>query len=106
VRVLLDENLPVRLADTLRAHEVDTVVGLGWAGVTNGELLRRAAGHFDALVTMDKQLEHQQAVRTLPFGVVLLLAPSNRMTDLQPLVPDLLRALDSLQASTVVRVGA
>jgi predicted nuclease of predicted toxin-antitoxin system len=106
VRVLLDENLPVRFADALGVHEVDTVVGLGWAGVTNGELLRRAAGRFDAFVTMDKQLGHQQAVRTLPFGVVLLLARSNRMTDLQPLVPDLLRALDSVQPSNVVLVGA
>ena len=96
----------MRLADALRGHEVETVVGLGWAGVTNGELLQRATGRFDAFVTMDKQLEHQQAVRSLPFGIVLLLAPSNRMSDLQPLVPDLLRVLGSVQASTVVRVGA
>jgi len=31
VRVLLDEHLPVDLAPELHGHEVDTVVGRGWA---------------------------------------------------------------------------
>jgi len=38
VRVLLDEQLPLDLAGALHGHTVDTVVGLGWAGITNGEL--------------------------------------------------------------------
>ncbi len=49
VRVLLDENLPVELAGELSAHDVDTVIGLGWSGITNGELLRRAVDRYDAL---------------------------------------------------------
>jgi predicted nuclease of predicted toxin-antitoxin system len=106
VRILLDENLPVRLADALPGHEVETVVGLGWAGITNGELLRRAADSFDALLTMDKQLERQQSVRTLPFGVVLLVAASNRIADRQPLIPELRRMLEGVQPGTLVRVGA
>jgi len=56
MRVLLDENLPLDLARDLLGHHVQTVVGLGWEGVKNGELLCRAAGHFDALVTMDRNL--------------------------------------------------
>jgi predicted nuclease of predicted toxin-antitoxin system len=59
MRVLLDENLPLDLARDLSGHDVQTVVGLGWEGVKNGELLRRAAGHSDALVTMDRNLEFQ-----------------------------------------------
>jgi hypothetical protein len=51
VRVLLDENVPVGLAPDLVGHEVQTVSGLGWAGVTNSELLRRASGA--ALVQTD-----------------------------------------------------
>jgi hypothetical protein len=70
VRVLLDENLPVDLALELPEHDVQTVVGLGWEGIENGELLRRAAGHFDALVTMDRNLEFQQPIARQHFGVV------------------------------------
>ena len=32
----------------------------GWAGVRNGELLRRAATEFDVFVTVDQNLQHQQ----------------------------------------------
>ena len=52
MRVLLDENLPVELATALTGHRVDTVSGLGWEGVTNGELLSRMAGRFDALLPL------------------------------------------------------
>jgi predicted nuclease of predicted toxin-antitoxin system len=106
MRVLLDENLPVGLADALVGHEVQTVSGLGWTGVTNGELLRRAAGRFDAVVTMDQNVAHQQAVASLPFGLVVLRAPSNRLHDLQPLVASILQALPALRPGAVVRVGA
>ena len=71
MRVLLDGNLPVDLAHDLQVHEVQTVTGLGWQGVKNGELLRRAAGHFDTLVTMDSNLEFQQPLTRQPFGVVV-----------------------------------
>ena len=71
MRVLLDENLPLDLASELLGHDVQTVVGLGWEGVKNGELLHRAAGHFDALITMDRNLEFQQPLAQQPFGVVV-----------------------------------
>jgi hypothetical protein len=53
VRVLLDENLPHDLIAELIGHDVVTVQGLGWAGVKNGDLLRRAAGQIDAFVTIE-----------------------------------------------------
>ena len=43
MKVLLDENLPHDLRKLLPGHDVFTVAYLGWAGVKNGELLRRAA---------------------------------------------------------------
>jgi hypothetical protein len=54
VRVLLDENLPHDLISELVGHEVVTVQGLGWAGVKNGDLLRRASGQVAAFVTMER----------------------------------------------------
>ena len=43
MRVLLDEQLPRQLAREITGHEVSTVQQRGWAGLKNGELLRRAA---------------------------------------------------------------
>ena len=68
MRVLLDENIPVDLAGLLGGHDAQTVSGLGWDGVKNGELLRRMQGTFDALVTMDRNLPHQQNLAVQPFG--------------------------------------
>lgn len=67
MRVLLDENIPVDLAGLLSGHDAQTVSGLGWDGVKNGELLRRMQGTFDALVTMDRNLPHQQKLAVQPF---------------------------------------
>jgi predicted nuclease of predicted toxin-antitoxin system len=105
MRVLLDENLPIDLAAILPTHEVETVVGLGWAGVKNGELLRRAAERFDALITMDSNLEYQQPIYRLALGVVVISASSNRMHTLTPLIPSVLTALDRLGPGEVLKVS-
>jgi Domain of unknown function (DUF5615) len=106
VRVLLDENLPHDLIAGLSAHTVSTVQGMGWAGVENGELLSRASGQTDAFITMDRKLERQQNLSALPFGVVLVVARSNRVQDLLPLIPEILAALVRIQAGRLERVGA
>lgn len=105
MRVLLDENLPHDLIDALVGHSVSTVHGLGWAGTKNGALLKRADRAIDAFITMDANLEHQQNVSMLLFGIVVVGASSNRMQDLTPLIPEILEALGRVQPGTVEHVG-
>lgn len=79
MRVLLDENLPVDLATLLEGdHQVATVAGLRWQGVSNGELLARIEGKFDVLVTMDRGIPYQQALGGRAISVLGLRARSNR----------------------------
>ena len=106
MRILLDENIPVDLAAELVGHRVDTVVGLGWAGIANGKLLGRASGRYDAFITMDRNIEHQQNISRLPFGILVVRAPSNRLVHLRPLVPAMLEALKALAPGQLRRVGA
>jgi hypothetical protein len=106
LRVLLDENLPHDLILELGGHNVVTVQGLGWAGVKNGELLRRAGGHIAAFLTMDRKLEHEHDLTVLPFGVVIVRARSNRVQDLRPLVGAIREALARIAPGKVERVGA
>ena len=42
MRLLLDENLDWRLRRDLLGHQVESVPLIGWAGIENGELLRKA----------------------------------------------------------------
>ena len=106
MRVLLDENIPVGLREHLSPHKIDTVLGRGWSGVKNGELLRRATGQFDVLITMDRNLQHQQRLANQAFGVVLVRAKSNRLADILYLVPAILSAIDGIKAGELRRVGA
>ena len=52
------------------------------------------------------QLPRQQDIAALSFGVVLLVARSNRVQDLLPLVPDLVIAIERAQAGRLEIVGA
>ena len=104
MRIILDECLPRRLGPELTGHLVSTVSQAGWAGISNGKLLARISGNFDAFLTVDKNLPAQQQTSALPFGVVVLRAPFNRLEDLRPLVSAILTALTDLQPSSVVLV--
>ena len=105
MRVLLDENLPHDLAGALTGHTVSTVQGLGWAGIQNGALLKRASDVCDIFISMDGNIEHQQSLTRLSFGVVVLHAASNRMADLLPIVPELREAIPTVRPGEVRHVG-
>jgi hypothetical protein len=106
MRVLLDESVHVAFARDLTYGEVRTVRSLGWMGVGNGELLQRAVAHgFDALVTADRNFEYQQNIALSGLGVIILIAPSNRIDDLRPLASQVDEALAGVQPGQVVHVG-
>ncbi len=106
MRLLLDESLPRPLADLLLGHDVRTVPQMGWIRLSNGALLRQAAAEFDAILTADQNIEFQQNLKTLPVAVVVLVADSNRLESLIPLVAAVIQALETLEPKTLVRVGA
>ena len=62
-RVLFDENLPRKLRREISNAIVRTVQEQNWAGVRNGELLRRASQQFDVLLTADQRLCYQQNIQ-------------------------------------------
>ena len=106
MRVLLDESIPVDFAKELPGLATYTVIGLGWAGLANGALLRRATGQYDVLVTMDKNLQFQQNLAAHPVAVILVRAHSNRLDDLRPLVPQILSAVSAAMPGKIHVVGA
>jgi hypothetical protein len=105
-RVLLDECVPRRLLRELPGLPVSHVRDEGWTGQRNGALLRlmRAAG-FEVLVTVDRNLAHQQNVAAAGLAVIVLHARTNRTPDLVPLLPALRAALAAAPAGQVAHVG-
>lgn len=98
MKVLLDEHVPHDLRPFLAGHESFTVTYLGWNGLKNGALLIKAASeNFAVMITNDEGIRFEQDQSTLPIAVLYLGAPSNRIEDIQPMVPRILRALSNLK---------
>jgi predicted nuclease of predicted toxin-antitoxin system len=107
MRILLDESLPRRLRQHFPADFLArTVQEQGWAGKRNGGLLQLAEHEFDVFITMDRGLEYQQSIAGFELAVVLLRAVSNRLSDLLPLVPELLETLKLIQPRQLCKVPA
>lgn len=98
MKVLLDECTPRRLKREFGDLDVTHVADLGWQGRRNGKLLAsmREAG-YDALVTVDRNLQFQQNLPEAGIVVIVLRATTNRLADLRlhiPAVRDLLRTAE------------
>ncbi len=105
--MLLDECVPRPLRRELPGHDVTTVQELGWSGTKNGALLLRTSeASFDVLVTTDQNLEHQQNLDPAGVPLIVLVATSNKLRALLPLVPGLQEALASIRPGQIIHVGA
>lgn len=107
MKLLLDECVVQEFRLLIPGHDVFTVGYKGWSGVKNGNLLALAAADgFDVLVTTDRGFQYQQNPASLPIAIVVLLAASNDIGDLRPLIPNLLAALTTLPPRAVTLVSA
>ena len=94
MKLLLDENLPKRLKEDFANHEVYSVTDKGWNGLKNGILLQKLLeNNFNALITFDKNIRHQQNFKKYPITIFVLSARINKyslLTALSPKILDLL----------------
>lgn len=105
MQILFDECVPRPLRTEFVGHDVRTIQEMGWAGKKNGELLALMSGAgLRVLLTADQNLRFQQQPGKHGVAVVVLVGASNRLTDLQPLVPATLALLNTIQPGDVVEV--
>ena len=105
MKILLDECIPRKLKYRLPDQECQTVPEAGFAGKKNGSLLDLAeSAGFEIFVTMDKGLEFEQNLAGRSIAILILRAKSNRLADLLPLVPDLLRTMKVARKGEINRV--
>jgi predicted nuclease of predicted toxin-antitoxin system len=98
MRLLLDECLPKRLKRAFAGFEISTVPEMGWAGTKDGALLRLVfEASFDAFITVDTGIQYQQNLAGVPLRIVALTVVSNRLEDIEPLIPELLEKLPTLE---------
>jgi predicted nuclease of predicted toxin-antitoxin system len=106
MRLLIDECVNERLRLLFPGHECQTAHFAGLAGLKNGRLLDAAeAAGFDILITVDQSIPDQQNLTRRKISMVILCGPTNRLRDLEPLVPAAISALRSIGPGEVVRIG-
>ncbi len=105
MKILLDHCVDWRLARSLSNHNVKSAGEMGWDQLKNGKLLAAlAAANFDVLLTVDQNIKAQQNLLSLPVTIVVLVASSNRRTDLLPLLPIFEDAISGLNAGQLIEV--
>jgi len=88
MKLLLDENLPKRLKFLFPNHQVFTVREKQWNGIKNGNLLTLMLNeNFDALLTFDKNMKHQQNFSKYSIAVFVLSGAINTYEEMRKLVP-------------------
>lgn len=93
MKLLLDENLPVKLKYRFLEKGIDTstVADKKWNSKQNGELLDLLIGEeFTHLITFDTNLSFQQNFLKYPVSVVIIVAPSNNYATIMDVFEELL----------------
>lgn len=103
--VLLDSCVPRPFKRELRPHRVRHASEIGWQDLDDRPLLERADASFDVLITTDQNLRYQQNLSRYSLSVIILIAHTNRLEDLLPLVPDVLYELDAIQPGELVEIS-
>jgi|SRR5437870_10244199 len=106
MRLLLDECTPRRIRRDFIGHTVHTVEDAGLKGLENGDLLNAAAGVYEVLITLDRNIPYQQNIADLPIAVLILAGRRNSYAHLKRLLPRALVVLETIKSGQVVEIAA
>jgi predicted nuclease of predicted toxin-antitoxin system len=96
MKVFVDECVNFKLLRHLTGHTFVHVRDTPFRGMKNGVLLRAVAPDHEIFLTLDKDIPYQQNLKKFPMAFVIMRPVSNDITDLLPLVPDLLATLERI----------
>ena len=102
MRILLDECVTKHLKRHLSDYDVSTVNQEKWNGLKNGELLSTAQeSGFTILLSIDKNLQHQQNMERYTISIVILNSNSSKIEDLKEFVPNLKIQLEEIEEGQI-----
>jgi len=105
MKILIDECVDERLRLLFPDHDCQTARFANLAGLKNGDLLDSAeSAGFDVLITVDQNIPDQQNLSGRKLAILILCGATNRLHDLEPLVPVVISELVSLGHGQVLRI--
>ena len=103
MRILFDHGTPAPLRRALIGHAVSTAHEMAWTELDNGALLEAAETHFDALITTDRNLRHQQNLTG--FRLAILVLPATSWPKIRAHAAQVVAAVNALRAGDVVELN-
>jgi hypothetical protein len=102
-RILLDEGVPIGVRTLVTGFHVAAVPEMGWAGLTNGDLIQAAeeAG-FEVMITCDQNIRYQQNLAGRRLALVVL--TTNHWDTIRPNSGGILPAVEQATAGSSVIV--
>jgi len=106
MKLLLDENLPRKLKYRFsEVYEVLTVPEMGWSGIKNGDLLQRMeAKDLKVLLSIDKNMSHQQNLEKYNISLIVFNANDTRYNALVEFIPNVEKILSTELESGLIIV--
>ena len=104
MRVLVDACVDPRVVEGLPGHEVKTALDLGWHRLEDHLLVSLLQDRFDVLLTIDRGFEHQQNLKALRFGLVIVHVAKNKVEFYRPIFGQIQTAVARVQPGEVLHV--
>lgn len=95
MKILFDHGTPMPLRRHLIGHEICTAYEMGWATLSNGNLLAAAEESFAALITTDQNLQYQQNLTNRNLAILVL--PTTSWPEIQKHAKQVADAISALK---------
>ncbi|MDR2205037.1 MAG: hypothetical protein LBE36_02605 [Flavobacteriaceae bacterium] len=100
MKILLDECITKKLKFYLSEFEVFTVSEMKWNGIKNGKLMTLCIDNgFDMLLTIDKNLIHQQNINKHKLIIVVLNSSTSKIEELILFLPSFKTSVSEMKKS-------
>ncbi len=98
--------MPYDFVPYVRAATVTHVLDLGWDKLLDRPLLEHSNKEFDVVVTVDRNIPHQQNLRRYQVALIIVRVPSNTTPRLLKVVEELNRAIADIKIGELKRIFA
>ena len=103
MKILFDHGTPAPLHHQLAGHEISTAYEMGWAKLSNGDLLAAAEKSFDAFITTDQNLRYQQNLTGRRLAILVL--PTTSWPEIQKHMSKISDAINALKPGDFVELS-
>ena len=98
MKILLDECVTKKIKALLVGYTVFTIGQMEWKGLKNGMLIKKAEQkNFDILLTIDKNICHQQNIEKYNISIVILNTNNSNIETLQEYIPNFINQINSFE---------